>query len=215
MRIDHLVWFSPDLDQGARYFAERMDCEPAYGGVHPGEGTRNCLLSLAESTYLEIVASDPAQPITNLDTELRRLAGSGLYHCAASGLDLETVRQRALAAGLQGSEIVTGGRSVPNGGRLSWKLFGLKNHDLGALLPFFIDWMDSEHPAKAAPLGGELVKIEVVSPAAEQLRAIYGIFDLNIATASGTVAGFQATVASRKGRQILRMFDPVPRGFAI
>jgi hypothetical protein len=83
------------------------------------------------------------------------------------------------------------------------------------MLPFFIDWMDSEHPAKAAPLGGELVKIEVVSPAAEQLRAIYGIFDLNIATASGTVAGFQATVASRKGRQILRMFDPVPRGFAI
>jgi Glyoxalase-like domain len=215
MKIDHLVWYCADLDQGARYFADRMDCEPAYGGVHPDEGTRNCLVSLAECTYLEIVAADPAQPATNLDGELRRLAGSGLYHWAASGIDLETVRQRALSSGLDGSGMVTGGRSLPGGGRLSWKLFGLRNHGFGALLPFFIDWMDSEHPAKTAPRGGELVKIEVVSPAAGPLRAIYRVFELNIDVTGGPVSGFQATVASRKGRQILRMFDPVPRGFSI
>src|SRR6266478_3601749 len=39
MRIDHLVWYSPDLGDGVRYSAERMDCAPAYGGVHPGVGT--------------------------------------------------------------------------------------------------------------------------------------------------------------------------------
>src|SRR5215216_4767674 len=112
MRIDHLVWYSADLDQSARYFADIMDCEAAYGGVHPGEGTRNRLVSLAENTYLE--------------TELRQLSGSGLYHWAASGLDLDIVRQRALEAGLEGSGIVTGGRSLPNGALLSWKLFGLR-----------------------------------------------------------------------------------------
>jgi hypothetical protein len=215
MRIDHLVWYSADLEQGARYFSETMDCEPAYGGVHPGEGTRNRLVSLAESTYLEIVGLDPAQPVANLDIELRRLAGSGLYHWAASGLDLEIVRRRALAAGLEGSGIVTGGRSLPNGTLLSWKLFGLRNHGFGALLPFFIDWMDSEHPAKTAPHGGDLVKIEAFTPAAERLRAIYGAFELDIAVTSGPVPRFETTVASRKGQQILRMFDPVPRGFAI
>jgi hypothetical protein len=215
MRIDHLVWYSADLDQSARYFDEIMDCETAYGGVHPGEGTRNRLLSLAESTYLEILGLDPAQPVANLDTELRQLAGSGLYHWAASGLDLEIVRQRALEAGLEGSGIVTGGRSLPNGALLSWKLFGLRKHGFGALIPFFIDWMDSEHPAKAAPRGGELVKIEAFTPAAERLRAIYRTFDLGIAVTSGPVAGFEATVASRKGQQVLRLFDPVPRGFAI
>lgn len=215
MRVDHLVWYSADLDQGIRYFAERLDCEPVYGGVHPGEGTQNSLMSLAEDTYLEIVGTDPAQPAANLESELRRLAGSGLYHWAAGGLDLEIVRQRALAAGLEGSEIMTGGRRLPNGALLTWKLFGIRNHGLGALLPFFIDWMDSAHPAKTAPRGGLLVKIEVVSPAAERLRAIFSIFDLDIAVVGGPVPGFQATVASRKGQQILRMFDPVPRGFVI
>jgi hypothetical protein len=215
MRIDHLVWYSADLDQGARYFAETMDCEPTYGGVHPGEGTRNSLMSLAENTYLEILGTDPAQPATNLSTELRDLAGSGLYHWAVGGLALEIVRQKALAAGFEGSGMVTGGRSLPNGARLTWNLFGLRNHGLGALVPFFIDWMDSEHPAKMAPRGGRLVKIEVVSPVAERLRALYGIFDLDISVASGPVPGFQATVASRKGQQILRMCDPVPRGFVI
>ena len=215
MRVDHLVWYCSDLDQGALYFAERMDCEPVYGGVHPGEGTRNSLMSLAEDTYLEIVGTDPGQPATNLDTELRQLGGSGLYHWAASGLDLEIVRQRALAAGLEGSEMVTGGRNLPSGALLNWKLFGIRNHDLGALLPFFIDWVDSPHPAKTAPRGGRLVKIEVVSPAAERLRAIYSILDLDIAVVSGPTPGFQATVASRNGRYILRMFDPVPRGFVI
>jgi hypothetical protein len=104
---------------------------------------------------------------------------------------------------------------LPNGALLSWKLFGLRKHGFGALIPFFIDWMDSEHPAKAAPRGGELVEIEAFTPAAERLRAIYRTFDLGIAVTSGPVAGFEATVASRKGQQVLRMFDPVPRGFAI
>src|SRR5436190_1089344 len=45
MRIDHLVWFCADLDDGKRHFAETMDCPPAYGGAHSGEGTRNSLLS--------------------------------------------------------------------------------------------------------------------------------------------------------------------------
>jgi Glyoxalase-like domain len=215
MRIDHLVWYSADLDQGACYFAETMDCEPAYGGVHPGEGTRNSLMSLAESTYLEIVGVDPAQPASNLETELRQLGGSGLYHWAASGLALDIVRQKALTAGFEASEIATGGRRLPTGALLSWKLVGLRNHGLGALVPFFIDWMDSKHPAKIAPRGGRLVKIEVVSPVAERLRALYEIFDLDISVASGPVPELQAIVASRTGQQVLRMFDPVPRGFVI
>lgn len=73
MTVDHLVWYSASLDEGARYFADKMDREPAYGGVHPGEGTCNSLLSLADNTYVEILGRDPAQPAKREMVELEAL----------------------------------------------------------------------------------------------------------------------------------------------
>jgi hypothetical protein len=215
MRVDHLVWYCADLAEGERYFAERMDCRPAYGGVHPDGGTRNSLLSLAQSTYVEILGRDPAQAETGLDPELRMLAEAGLYHWAAGGADLAELRRKAIAAGLDGSELATGGRTLPDGTWLGWTLFGIRNHGLGALVPFFIDWMDSEHPARTAPRGGRLVKLEAFSPEAEKLRTIYRVLGLDIAVTDAAAAGFSATVESRSGRHVLSMFDPVPQGFVI
>ena len=74
MRIDHLVWYCADLAEGERYFAERMDRASIYGGVHPGEGTANRLLSLSDATYLEILGRDPAQAETSLAPEVRGLS---------------------------------------------------------------------------------------------------------------------------------------------
>jgi hypothetical protein len=82
MRIDHLVWYSSDLAQGRRHFASRMDCEPLYGGEHPGEGTANAVLGLGAETYLEILGRDVNQAETSLDPEVRALQGAGLYHWA-------------------------------------------------------------------------------------------------------------------------------------
>ena len=164
MRVDHLVWYCADLAEGERYFAERMDRGSVYGGVHPGEGTANRLLSLSDATYLEILGRDPAQAETSLAPEIRGLSGSGLYHWAIGGVDLSELRQRASAAGLAGSELVTGGRTLPDGRWLGWKCFGLHNHRFGALVPFFIDWMDSEHPAKTAPRGGSLAALKCSRP---------------------------------------------------
>jgi hypothetical protein len=215
MRIDHLVWYSADLAEGEQTFARLTDCQPAYGGIHPGEGTRNALLSLCDNTYLEILGRDPAQPETSLDPEIRALTGSGLYHWAAGGVDLEELRGRAIACGLDASNIVTGGRTLPNGNRLGWKLLGIRNHGLGALVPFFIDWMDSEHPARAAPRGGSLVRLDVFTPEPEKLTEIYRVLRLDITVTRAVVPAFSATVESRSGRHILRMFDPIPRGYVI
>ncbi len=215
MRIDHLVWYCADPIEGESYFAERMNCRPVYGGVHPGEGTRNSLLSLADNTYVEILGRDSAQAVTCLDPELQKLTGAGLYHWAAGGVDLAELRLRAVAAGLDGSDLVTGGRTLPNGNWLGWKLFGIKNHGLGALVPFFIDWTDSEHPAKTAPRGGSFVKLEAYSPEPEKLRDVYRILDLDIAVTGAAASGLSVTVESHSGLHVLRMFDPVPRGFVI
>lgn len=215
MRADHLVWYCSDLAEGEASFAQIMDCKPAYGGVHPGEGTRNSLVSLGDATYVEILGRDPAQPETGLDPELRALKGAGLYHWAMGGADLAELRERALVAGLDGSELVTGGRTLPNGQALTWKLFGIRSHRFGALVPFFIDWMESEHPARTAPRGGRLAKLEVFSPEAERLRQIYRVLGIEIDVAEAKQPGLTAIIESGSGRHELEMIDPVPRGFVI
>jgi hypothetical protein len=215
MHADHFVWYCSNLSQGERYFASKMDCGSAYGGVHPGEGTANHLMSLSDATYVEILGRDPAQQESSLAPEVQALVGHGIYHWAIGGVDIAETRARALAAGLASSELVAGGRRLPNGNWLGWKCFGIHKNEFGALVPFFIDWMDSEHPAKAAPRGGHLQSIEVYSPRAKRLRDLYEVLGIHIPVHEAEVSGLSVTLMSTKGPTVLRMFDPVPQGYVI
>lgn len=215
MRIDHLVWYTADLAAGRRRFAAEMDSEPLYGGAHPGEGTANAVLSLGPATYLEILGRDVHQGSQGLDPEVAALKGHGLYHWAVGGVDIEAVARRATAAGFAGGELVPGGRVKPDGKRLDWLCWGLRGHGFGSLVPFFIDWRDSEHPALSAPPGGRVAKFEVQSPEADQLRTLFDVLGLNIAVTAAETPCVVAELESGRGRLTLRSFSPLPRGYVI
>ena len=215
MRIDHLVWYNADLAAGRSFFAEQMDREPAYGGEHPGEGTANAVLGLGRSTYLEILGRDVKQGDHGLDPEVKRLHGSGLYHWAVGGIDLRQLAERALKAGLHGGELVPGGRLKPDGKRLDWTCWGLHNHGFGSLMPFFIDWMDSEHPAVSAPVGGRLADFAVLTPDVDRLRDIFRVLQLDIPVQRSAESAVLASLESSRGRLELRSFAPLPHGYAI
>ncbi|MCB1431207.1 MAG: VOC family protein [Alphaproteobacteria bacterium] len=215
MRIDHLVWYNSDLAEGRRYFAGHMDCEPLYGGEHPGEGTANAVMALGPTTYVEILGRDVNQAGCDLDPEVGSLIGSGLYHWAIGGIDLSRLKETARKAGLRGGELVPGGRIRPDGTRLSWTCWGLRDHPFGSLIPFFIDWMDSEHPALSAPVGGQLKTFEVVTPEAEGLRGIFHALQLGIPVREGNAQGIIASIESSKGVTELHSFSPLPRGYVI
>jgi Glyoxalase-like domain len=215
MWIDHLVWYNHDLAEGCRYFDARMDCPPRYGGEHPGEGTANAVLALGPSTYLEILGRDRGQSASTLDAEVKTLSGSGLYHWAIGGVDLPRMAGKARLAGLGAGPLVPGGRVKPDGSRLGWMCWGVRDHGFGSLVPFFIDWMGSEHPAMQAPPGGRLVSLEVLCPQADELRRLFDVLELAIVVKTSETPGVVAVVESAKGPVELRSFQPVPRGYVI
>src|SRR6202790_3243754 len=86
--LDHILLGCNDLDRGIAFVEEHTGVRAAFGGVHPGRGTRNALLSLGERHYLEIIAPDPQQAGAPDIRNLRQLAEPRLVSWAAHPGDI-------------------------------------------------------------------------------------------------------------------------------
>jgi hypothetical protein len=114
--FDHLVLGISDLDRGIDWVERRTGVRPAIGGVHPGRGTRNALISLGGLHYLEIIAPDPAQRGVDPQFQLNGLAEPRLIRFAVRTNDI-----RATAASLRRAG---GGASDRSDGWLAADCFG-------------------------------------------------------------------------------------------
>ncbi len=120
--IDHLVYAVPDLVAAMNAIEAAWGVCPAFGGQH-ATGTHNALLALGPTTYLEIIALDPAQ--TDRSNAYFGLsvppAAPTLRTWAARTPDLQATVDRAVAAGYVPGDIRDGGRLRPDGVQLSWR----------------------------------------------------------------------------------------------
>src|SRR6266513_1466344 len=107
-RVDHLVYATPDLNRGIDEIARLTGVRATTGGQHPGRGTRNALLALGPTTYLEIIAPDPEQPSPDTPRPfgIDGLTESRLVAWAAKGKDLEHLRDAAAHQGLHLGEVL-------------------------------------------------------------------------------------------------------------
>src|SRR5437879_9586587 len=86
--LDHILLGCSDLDRGIAFVEEHTGVRAAFGGVHPGRGTQNALLSLGTRRYLEIIAPDPHQNISDeRPIKLQKLTEPRLVGSAAHSGD--------------------------------------------------------------------------------------------------------------------------------
>ena len=203
--LDHLLLGCSDLDQGIAFVESHTGVRPAIGGVHPGRGTRNALLSLGRLHYLEVIAPDPAQTATpttraELPVTLKRLTSPTLVDWAVHVSDIVGVADRLRKAGIAFQGPRAGSRARPDGKMLHWQTLNLDN-DREGLLPFFIQWgADTVHPSVDAPAGSKLESFAVVSPESGLLSSEFQKLGIGVQVARGNSARLRATIAGPKGK---------------
>lgn len=168
--LDHILLGCSDLERGIAFVEERTGVKAAFGGVHPGRGTQNALLSLGERHYLEIIAPDPKQagatgPESSVERlKLREFVEPRLVTWAAHPEGVAALAEKLKKAGVVADGPTPGSRKRPDGRVLQWQTVNLAD-DEGGLLPFFIEWGDGTvHPSVDAPRGCTLEKFWIESP---------------------------------------------------
>jgi Glyoxalase-like domain len=178
--LDHILLGCNDLDRGIAFVEEHTGVRAAFGGVHPGRGTRNALLSLGEKHYLEIIAPDPQQAGAPDKRNLKELAEPRLVGWAAHPGDISQFAAHLRSSGIDFEGPTPGSRKRPDGRLLQWKTLDLKNSEQG-VLPFFIEWSAGTiHPSTDAPSGCKIESFTIFSPNEVKLQSLCSLLNLDV-----------------------------------
>jgi hypothetical protein len=157
--FDHLVFGAARLDEGARWLEERLGVPLSPGGEHAKMGTHNRLLRLPGSSYIELIAVDPAAPAPSqprwFDLGAPGMAAElGTPRLLTWAASVNGLSNPAFSAGYDPGKVHAMSR---NG--LSW-LITIRSDGSrpeGGALPSLIEWPEGVHPARALPDRGVIL----------------------------------------------------------
>ena len=199
-RVDHIILGISDLQKGIEELESRTGVRAAFGGVHPGRGTQNALISLDEHHYLEILAPNPKEKSAGRADELRGLTALTPVGWAARANDLPSTQRSLRSHGAQTGEIRPGSRNRPDGGRLAWKTLEYTSPS-SPLLPFFIEWDHaSAHPSATSPQGCRLRDLFLEDPNPAVLRDALRAADVGVEVREGKESRLHLSLACPKGK---------------
>ncbi len=203
--VDHVIWAVSDLDEGIATIEEKTGVRAIIGGVHPGRGTRNALISLGDRHYLEILSTDPAQPdSTNERVDfVKSLAQPQILGWAAGTSDIAAVEKGIREAKIEMMGPEAGSRKKPDGTTLKWKSIAVGGHD-GTIVPFVIEWgKDTVHPSEDSPQGCTLRELQLEHPNPGDVNPFLEAMGLVIRATKGPKPKITAILDSPKGRVVL------------
>lgn len=205
-RLDHLVYATPDLGVGIAAIEKLLGVRATPGGQHPGLGTRNALVALGPSSYLEIIGPDPEQPKPTgpLRFGIDDLEAPRIVTWVAKGTDLEQVAKAAAERGVRLGPVIPGSRRRPDGVVLAWRYTDPNTVVADRIVPFLIDWGTSPHPSASAARGATLIDVRAEHPDAERVQKMLDVLALPLRVQKGAAPAIIATIGSPRGRVELR-----------
>jgi len=200
-RVDHLVFATPDLDDTVDRFTTLLGVCAVPGGSHPSWGTRNALVALGKHVYLEIVGPDSEAPPPEVSRPfgLDQLSAPRLATWAVRGRALDALVAEAAALGVELGDVQRRARRRPDGVLLGWSMTDCAAPRAGGIVPFFIDWGESPHPAATSPLGGSLVGLRARHPEPAEVRTMLGALGLTLDVEPGESPQLIATLETLRG----------------
>lgn len=205
-QIDHLVYATPDLTAGITRVEALLGIRATPGGQHPGEGTRNALIALGPTSYLEIIGPDPEQPKPDHPRRfgIDALSAPRLVTWAAKGSDLTQIVDAAHRRGVMLGNVMPGSRRTPAGVLLTWQVTDQRAVIADRIIPFFIDWGRTPHPASSAAAGATLIALRAEHPDAAHVRNIVKQLGLDLPVTTAPRPALVATLATPRGQVELR-----------
>jgi hypothetical protein len=205
-QIDHLVYATPDLDVGVNTIEKTLGIRATPGGQHPGMGTRNALVALGPTSYLEIIGPDPEQPTPagRRRFGIDDLKAPRLIGWVAKSHELEAMSAKAAASGIPLGPVIPGSRKRPDGVVLSWRYTDPNTIAADRLVPYFIDWGTSPHPSSSAARGATLVQLRAEHPDAPRVQKMVDALGLHLRVEKGSAPALIATIDGPRGRVELR-----------
>ena len=199
--LDHILLGCSDLDRGIDVVEQHTGVRAVIGGVHPGRGTRNALLSLGKRRYLEIIAPDPAQKGIDNDrlASILKLSSPKLIQWAAHVENIDALAKKLKTAGVNVEGPQPGSRKRPDGRLLQWKTLGVDAKP-EEVMPFFIAWgKGTVHPSVDAPSGCRLENFSAGDQDPAALTKIFQQLGLDVPVYRASKPELHAKVVGPKG----------------
>jgi|SRR5579875_1239043 len=199
--IDHLIYATPDLEETRQALGSRLGFDLTPGGPHVGLGTRNFLLPLQDSTYLELIGPDPEQ------TDFAGTRPYGIDHLAEPRLvgwairvdDIDKAIDEARDRGYDPGPARSMSRRRPDGMLLTWRLTSVPGGKPPILIPFLIDWGDAPHPSTTPGPRAELRDFRIETPSPETVRQVLEALGVTVAVDQGQTPRLSVSIAGLSG----------------
>jgi hypothetical protein len=199
------VYATPDVDETVEDLFQKLGVRALVGGRHIGWGTHNCLASLGDGVYLEIVGPDPLQPEPDGPRPflLDHITAPRLVTWAVSVPDMAAALAAANAAGYDPGPARAMSRATPEGGTLAWELTSPPFGDDGGLVPFILAWGSTVHPSTTTVKGLSLVSLTATHPQPDDVNRMLRALGTSLPIERGITPRLEARLRGPTGEAVL------------